>query len=192
MSDDRSHGWNDVVDDFARNRSSAGTQIVRDWALSLPQGARVLDAGAGTGEPNLPILLDAGLDVFALDAAPAMVAELEKRFPGVPVLCAPAEDSDLFGQRFGGILAIGLVFLLGEEGQAKLIGNLARALAPGGSLLVSAPWQEGSWKDLQTGRMSVSLGREGYRAHLTAAGLAGIEEREDPSGIHHYVAWAAG
>jgi 2-polyprenyl-3-methyl-5-hydroxy-6-metoxy-1,4-benzoquinol methylase len=137
----------------------------------LPEAGSVLDIGCGHGEPVTRVLTQEGLNVFALDASPRMVAAFEKRFPSVPVACEPAEESAFFGRSFDGVVAVGLLFLLDEKAQAGLIGKMAGTLKPGGSLLFSAPCETGTWDDLQTGRRSISLGEEAYRRLIYQAGL---------------------
>ncbi|MCQ8183869.1 class I SAM-dependent methyltransferase [Parvularcula maris] len=180
--EDRSNGWDEAAEEFMHLRSDAGADVVRRWARSLPKGASVLDVACGHGEPLTRVLLEESLDVFAIDASPRMAAAFEARFPDVPIACEPAEDSSFFGKRYGGILAVGLVFLLGEETQRLVLQRLTGALKPQGRLLFSAPEQACQWNDLQTGRVSRSLGFPAYRDILTAEGMdeaSQVRDRND-------------
>jgi SAM-dependent methyltransferase len=51
---------------------------------------RVLDVGAGTGKLT-GVLVRLGADVTAVEPDPEMLAELRRRFPGIPALAASAE-----------------------------------------------------------------------------------------------------
>ena len=59
--------------------------LERTWldrfAALLPPGGAVLDLGCGTGDPVARALLASGFRVTGVDAAPAMVALAQERFP---------------------------------------------------------------------------------------------------------------
>jgi len=86
------------------------------------------------------------------------VAAFRARFPGVPVACAAAEDSDFFARTFDGVVAWGLFFLLDAEVQRGLIKKFAGVLQSGGRLLFTAPNESGSFPpDVMIGRPPFSL-----------------------------------
>lgn len=188
VSEDRSHGYEAVAEQYMTVRSDVGRNVVADWAQRLPRGGAVLDVGAGFGEPMVPILQDAGLDVFGIDASPALVAAFKERFPDIPIACEPAEDSTFFDRQFDGVMAIGVVFLLLEADQRRLFQSIASALKPGGRLLFSAPVQTCSWTDVLTGQSSTSLGAEAYRRILVSEGMDVIATRFDKGGNHYFEA----
>ncbi len=154
--------------------------------MSLPRGGSVIDLGAGYGEPLTAAMISEGFDVCAIDASPKMVAAFRQRFPEVPVACERAENSHFFGRTFDGILAVGLVFLLPEEGQRELIRRMAAALVPVGRLLFSAPREVCAWEDSLTGLQSISLGAEEYRRLLATFRLQLVAEYVDEGGNHYY------
>jgi SAM-dependent methyltransferase len=136
-------------------------------------------------------LIDEGLVVFAIDAAPKLVAAFRRRFPVVEVACEPAERSRFFNRTFDAALAIGLIFLLPEDSQRELIRRISGALKPGGRLLFSAPRQVGTWNDILTGQPSWSLGAEEYGRVLAHSGFRLIDEHDehvDHGGTHYYEA----
>lgn len=185
---DPSNGYEAIAAEFIQARSDIGSGIVRSWASQFQIGANVLDLGCGHGDPNMPILLDAGLRVSAVDASPSMLSALSARFPDVETACEPVEQSTFFGRQFQGVLAIGLVFLLPETAQRQLIRNVSEALRPGGRFLFSAPKEVGDWDDLLTKRRSQSLGEDVYKSLLTEAGFDQIESLNDQGKSHHYSA----
>ena len=85
----------------------------------LPDRARVLDLGCGTGVPISQALIDHGFNVYGVDASPSMVAAFRCRFPKIPVECAAVQDSDFFGLTFDRVIAWGLFFLLEAEVQRR-------------------------------------------------------------------------
>lgn len=186
MTHDPSHGWDAVAEAFIGARSDVGADVVRRWAGLLPPGGTVVDIGCGFGEPVTRTLIEAGLAVSGVDASPTLVAEYRRRFPGCPVACEAAETSDLFGRSFDGAVAVGLMFLLPDEAQHRLIARVAGALAPGGRFLFSAPRQMCEWDDRLTGRPSRSLGQQAYRQALEAAGLILAHQRTDLGGNHYF------
>ncbi|WP_291179896.1 bifunctional 2-polyprenyl-6-hydroxyphenol methylase/3-demethylubiquinol 3-O-methyltransferase UbiG [Erythrobacter sp.] len=183
---DPSFGYDGVADAYCAARSSIGREVVETWAAQLPEGGAVLDVGAGSGDPMTPVLLEAGLDVFAIDASPRLVALYRERFPEARIACEPAETSPFFARTFDGVLAIGLVFLLPEARQRVVLAKMARALNSGGSLLFSAPQQMVSWDDALTGRPSRSLGETGYREILHDEGLDVVATSSDEGSNHYY------
>ncbi|MEL6664983.1 MAG: class I SAM-dependent methyltransferase [Pseudomonadota bacterium] len=185
---DPSNGYEAIAAEFMQARSDLGTDIVKAWAAELAPGARVLDLGCGHGDPNMPLLLSAGLKVSAIDASPGLLTAFRAKFPEVETACEPAEQSAFFGRRFDGVLAIGLVFLLLETTQRVLIRNVSEALRPGGRFLFSAPTQKGHWEDVLTKQRSLSLGEDVYRSILTEAGFDQIESLIDQGQSHYYSA----
>ncbi|WP_242417574.1 class I SAM-dependent methyltransferase [Sphingomonas panni] len=189
---DPSHGWEAVAERFAAMRSEVGADVVRRWAGDLPAGGSVVDIGCGTGRPIALALAGAGLAVSGIDPSPTLLAAFRHALPHAPASCETAEDSGYFGRRFDGAVAIGLLFLLPPATQAVVIDRVARALRPGGRFLFSAPAIACCWTDTLTGRVSQSLGGEGYRALLDQAGLRLTDEYDDAGGNHYFAAVGPG
>lgn len=193
--DDPAYGWDAIADAVVRDRdrASIGAEVVRQWARDLPDGARVLDLGCGGGAPVSRVLVEAGARVTGIDASPRMIDLYRARFPEAEVECAPAQTAALLersGRPFDAVVAIGLLFLLDESAQRIVLTRAARALAPGGRLLFTAPWQIAAWTDRSTGRASRSLGRDAYAELLAAAGLRLVATFVDEGGNHYYAAVA--
>jgi len=192
---DRSNGYEAIAADFIARRGNIetrstgiGTKEVHAWAQSLPPGATVLDLGCGPGIPLTEILVEQGLHVFAVDAAPSFIAVFRQNLPGVPVACETVMESDFFGRSFDAVLAWGLMFLLPVDEQIRLIGRIAETLSPGGRLLFTAPAEPVSWTDAMTGLESRSLGLAAYQRHLVEAGLNPLRDYEGEGQNHHYEA----
>ncbi len=182
-----SRGYDAVAQEFMRQRNaSIGVATVRHWTRELPPDATILDLGCGHGIPISQALIHDGFEVYGIDASPAMVAAFRDRFPHAPVACEPVELSSFFGRTFDGVVAWGLLFLLPAETQVTLIQRIASVLALGGKFLFTAPERTGTWIDRLTGRESVSLGGEAYRANLAAAGLTIVGEGQDEGDNHYY------
>ncbi len=189
---DRSNGYEGVAVEFLAGRGRApstaiGARAVRDWARTLPPGATVIDLGCGSGLPITKVLVNEGLNVYAIDASPSLVQAFRNNLPEIPVACEAVEDSLFFGRMFDGVVAWGLIFLLPAEEQRRLIQRVAAILVPGGRLLFTscAGTEPLVWNDAMTGLESRSLGAVEYRRELSSVGLSLIREYED-EGENHY------
>lgn len=169
-----------------KTRSTAiGVKEVRKWAKTLPRGGSVIDLGCGPGFPVTVLLVEEGLQVFGIDAAPSLVEAFRHNLPGTPIVCESVLESRFFDRTFDAVLSIGLMFLLKAEDQHCLIRRFADILVPGGRLLFTSTAQPHVWNDGMTGMESISLGAEEYRRRLSAVGLSVINEFED-EGENHY------
>jgi SAM-dependent methyltransferase len=193
---DRSSGYEAVSAEFlarrgrSSNRSTAiGVKEVRNWARTLSRGSSVIDLGCGPGFPITVVLIEEGLNVFGVDAAPSFVAAFRRNLPDTPILCEAVQESRFFNRTFDAVLAIGLIFLLKAEDQYRLIQRFAELLVPGGRLLFTATAKPAVGNDAMTGLESVSLGAEQYRKSLGTAGLSVAEEYEDVGENHYFEAF---
>jgi cyclopropane fatty-acyl-phospholipid synthase-like methyltransferase len=133
-------------------------------------------------------LMNDGFVIYGVDASPSLTTAFRRKFPHAQVACEAVEDSRFFGRTFDGIIAAGLMFLLPAEVQRDVIRKVALALNPGGRFLFTSPTQTCTWKDVLTGRQSLSLGVEEYKAVLSAVGLTPIAEYVDEGDNHYYSA----
>ncbi|MEM1151185.1 MAG: class I SAM-dependent methyltransferase [Pseudomonadota bacterium] len=188
MQEDTSNGYEAIAEAFMKARSDAGLEVVSSWTMRLPKGSSIIDVGAGHGLPVTQALVDAGLDVYAIEPAPTLFSALRHALPGICAACEPAETSTFFDRQFDAVISIGLIFLLEEKRQAQFLKRLADALKPGGRLLFSAPHQKGTWNDLLTGRPSFALGRAAYKRLLSGLSLTQVAEHTDKGGSNYFEA----
>jgi SAM-dependent methyltransferase len=111
----------------------------RFCAALVPAGARVLDAGCGTGRVMIR-LAEQGYDCVGVDLDASMLAVAQREAPGLPwfqvdltgfdpALLGIAADFDL-------VVAAGNVFpLLAAGTEATVVERLAAALRPGGLIV---------------------------------------------------------
>ena len=186
---DLSNGYDDEAESFIASRSSTiGVSTVRSWAQSLSAGTRILEIGCGDGIPITKTLIEAGLDVYAVDASPKMVSAFRCNFPNTPVICEAAERLHNIDRRFDAAIAWGLMFLLMPEMQKTIIHNIGNVLNYGGRFLFTSPKEAVTWTDIRTGRESVSLGAFEYQSLLASASLSLITQYEDEGSNHYYEA----
>lgn len=186
MEADASAGYDTIADQFIAMRSASGRKTVQGWARSLPTGCSIVDVGAGYGEPLTSVLIKEGLSVWAIDASPKLIAEFSRRFPNVEVACEAAQHSSFFSRTFDAAMIVGVIFLLKEDVQHAVIQRLGNVLRPDGRLLLSAPWQTGTWKDVLTNETSRSLGAATYQRLLENSGFGLITTYSDEDGNHYY------
>lgn len=114
---------------YEEHRPGYAEAAVR-WALQPAPGRRVLDAGAGTGKLTAA-LVALGADVTAVEPDPAMLAELQRRLPGVRALAGRAEAIPLPDASIDAVVAGQAMhwFDMAVAGP-----EIARVLVPGGIL----------------------------------------------------------
>ena len=185
---DPSNGYEGVATEFiaGRQQSGVGVATVRAWGRSLPRGATILDLACGFGVPNSQALIDDGFVIYGVDASPRLITEFRRRFPDVNVACEAVEDSRFFDRTFDGVIAVGLLFLLSEDSQRDLIRRVGLALNSGGRFLFTSPAQCCTWTDILTGRESLSLGADSYKAIIAGARLNLVGEHSDEGDNHYY------
>jgi len=193
---DLSNGYESVSAEFlarrgtSRTRSNAiGVKEVRKWAKTLKRGSSVIDLGCGPGFPITVVLVEEGLQVFGVDAAPSFVSAFQRNLPGTLIVCESVLESSFFDRTFDAVLSIGLMFLLKTKEQHRLIQRFADILAPGGRLLFTSTAKPHVWADGMTGLESISLGAEEYRKLLGTAGISIVEEYEDAGENHYFEAF---
>jgi SAM-dependent methyltransferase len=106
----------------------------------LPPGARILDAGCGSGRDG-KAFLDLGYDVTAFDASEAMAAFASEHI-GRPVLHLRFDEVS-FEEQFDGVWACATLLHLPRHEMGVALANLTRALVPGGVLYASLKHGEG-------------------------------------------------
>lgn len=185
---DSAEAYEVCAHEFLRGRdpSPIGAHVAEQWTRALPRGGTVIELACGGGYPISRILAGAELQLWAVDSSPTLVAKFRSRFPSIPVQCARVQQSDFFGRKYGGAIAIGLLFLLSGADQVALISRVAEILVPKGRFLITAPIQIGIWKDLNTGLECSSLGQERYGDLLRNAGFRVVSTHTDKGDNNYY------
>ncbi len=186
------HAWGEGADFFGPRHQYRESLMMRALGQRL-DGCRVLNAGCGAGSMTLA-LMDKGCHVTSLDASAAFVESLATRLRGLHPDAEPAvlvgdvgempfEDADF------DVVVCGEVLEHLEDDRGA-VGELARVLRPGGSLVVSVPanpWRY-DWVDhwaghrrryTEDGLVDLMLGAGLERIEVTAWGfpLTGLYHR---------------
>jgi O-antigen chain-terminating methyltransferase len=109
-----------------------------DDVLVLPRHRRVLDVGCGRGE-WLEVLKEAGVDAYGIDLNPSFVEDDVARGLDVRLTDAFQHLAELPEQSLSAVTAFQLVEHVSVDALIELIDLSARALAPGGLLLLETP-----------------------------------------------------
>lgn len=169
-----------------RDNSRVGVRTADRWARSLKPKSNVLELGCGGGIPITQILIDAGLNLWAIDSSPTMVKVFRDRYPDIPVKCISVLESDFFQKKYDAVISIGLIFLLNEESQLKMINRVSEILRPCGSFLFTAPVEIGEWDDVVTRQKCVTLGEDVYLAALRNSGFEEVKCYSDRGKNNYY------
>lgn len=105
----------------------------------IPREARILDAGCGSGR-NVQYLLNAGYEVFAVDADPNAISEvmrmagdLNASLPPANFRREPVEAMSFADESMDVVLSIAVLhFALGDEPFEAMLESIWRVLKPGG------------------------------------------------------------
>ena len=122
-----------------RDLAAAGQDLVGEARLvdaMLPRGARVLDAGSGTGRIG-GHLASVGHEVVGVDGDPVLVAEAERLHPAARWLVGDLAELDLpargIAEPFDAIVCAGNVMtFLAESTRGAVLRQLRAHLRPGG------------------------------------------------------------
>jgi SAM-dependent methyltransferase len=135
-------------------------------AALVPAGARVLDAGCGTGRVAIR-LAELGYDVAGVDLDESMLEVARERAPQLRWLAGDLATIDL-GESFDLVLMAGnIVPLVAEGTERTVVAQLAAHLGPGGSLVAGFGLDRAH---LPTAAATVRI--EDYDEWCAAAGLA--------------------
>ncbi|PWI13189.1 SAM-dependent methyltransferase [Streptomyces sp. Act143] len=103
----------------------------------LPPEARVLDVGSGTGRPTAAALVGAGHSVLGVDVSPVMVELAARQVPEAEFRHADIRELPLEPESFDGVCVFFSLLQMTRAEQSALLRRLARALRPGGHLVLA-------------------------------------------------------
>ncbi|HCM9620691.1 TPA: class I SAM-dependent methyltransferase [Enterobacter cloacae subsp. cloacae] len=138
------------------------TSLYEAFTQHLPHGARVLDAGCGSGR-DAKAFHEMGYQVDAFDASSAMV-ELARQHTGLPVQLMTFSEIDSKAQ-YDGIWCCASLLHVPSSGLPAVMQKLADALKPGGVWYVS--FKYGNGERVQGERRFTDLDEEGLRMGIS-------------------------
>lgn len=105
------------------------------FAELVGPGGRVADVGCGTGRIT-GHLAGLGLDVFGIDLSPGMLAVARRDHPGLSFTVGSMTDLSIADASLAGLVSFYSIIHLPPALLPEVFEGFARALAPGGHLLV--------------------------------------------------------
>jgi ubiquinone/menaquinone biosynthesis C-methylase UbiE len=146
-------------------------RFVADLLERCQPGGTVLDAACGTGK-YFAMVLDAGRRVVGTDQSTGMLARALAQFPAVPLERVGLQEL-AFDAEFDAVMCIDAMENIPPEDWPRVVGNLRRALRPGGHLYLTVEQVDDE-----------ELDRE--YAEATARGLPVVRGEESRDGYHYY------
>lgn len=177
--------------DQARSRGLFEKSWLDRFIALVPRPRTVLDIGCGSGEPIARHLVDSGVEVTGVDAAPAMIGMCRARLPGEWIIADMRRLS--MGRRFGGLLAWDSLFHLTPDDQREMFPIFQAHAQPGAAVMfTSGPASGEAIGEFQGERLyHASLDAAEYSTLLDSHGFAVVAHvAEDPRCGGHAV-WLA-
>ena len=142
------------------------------FAAALPQSARVLDLGCGSGSPVGIFLAEHGFRVTGIDSSPTLIALCQQRMPDHEWTVGDMREPKLSG-KFDGILAWDSFFHLTPDDQRRMFDVFAQYAAPLTVLMFNSGATHGEVVGSYRGDplYHASLGSEEYTQLLNNAGF---------------------
>lgn len=159
-------------------------QLIAEWVA--PLAGPVIDAGCGPGHWT-KFLADHGAAVEGIDLVPPFIEQAKERFPGVPFRVASLTCLGVPEGYASGILAWYSLIHLEPAHVSPVLQELARSMAPGGSLLLGFFEGDEVRKFPHAITPAYSWPLEEVAQMLTAAGFETVshEKRTDPGHRPH-------
>ena len=138
--DERAEAYAALLPD-TRAETGLDLAMIDGFIDVVGRGGRVLDAGCGAGRIARH-LSDRGLDVVGTDLSPGMIRMAAVEDPDLPVAVASTHQLPFAGNVFDGVMLWYSTIHAPAAEQARLLGEAARVLRPGGHLVIA--FQAGS------------------------------------------------
>ena len=144
MSDARTRlvadGYDLIADEYLawteRIEGDRKTAYVEQLSAELPDGARVLELGCGSGEPCTRLVAER-FDVMGVDFSGEQIARARSTVPAARFLQADLTTLELVPASYDAVVAIYVLNHVPRELQPDLFDRVAGWLAPGGLFLAS-------------------------------------------------------
>ncbi len=132
---------------YAQRHIFVNRREIEEFVSSLPENARVLDAGCGAGVPVTKLLAEAGFDVIGVDFSENMLKLARKNVPKATFVKKDMTKLDFEANSFDGLLAIYSIIHIPREKHHLLFQSFHKILKPRGIMLISMGSSE--WEGIE-------------------------------------------
>lgn len=154
--------------EHAFRTATAQRDAITDLLAALPERAKVLDLGAGTGRPTAELLAAAGHDVTGYDVAPKMVEIARAQVPAARFELGDMRELSFDTGTWDAITVFFSTLQLPRADQETVIGRFAEWLKPGGRLVFATVPADVDGVDI------VFMGHPVRASSFTAETLSGL------------------
>jgi ubiquinone/menaquinone biosynthesis C-methylase UbiE len=180
MSDTREY-FNDVAaewDGMRRQFFGEGVRRAAIAAAGISPGVTVVDVGTGTGF-LAEAAIDAGARVIGIDLSEGMLAQVTARLAGKPFEGRQSDETSLPLITGEADVVVANMFLHHAEDPPATIRAMARALKPGGRLVITdADTHTHEWLRIEQHDRWLGFDRAELRRWFEEAGLADVTVRD--------------
>lgn len=187
-------GYDAIAGDYTASRASDGPAaqpFLEELIATVPDNARVLDAGCGGGLPILARLAER-FPTVGVDVSVAQLRIARGNAPAARLVCQDMRTLAFPAGSFDAIVCTYALFHVPRDDHTRVLENFARMLRPRGHLLVSLGFTD--WVgtgDFYGGQMYWShFDRDTNLTLVRDAGFDLLDERiaiERPAGRHPFV-----
>ena len=157
--------------EYSRRTFSADISDSRDrFAALMPEGARILDLGCGSGRDTVAFR-GLGFSVEPVDGSEGMVSQAERN-TGAPVRHLMFEDLD-YTDEFDGVWACSTLLHVPSDRLPYVLSLVRRALRDGGIFYMS--FKKGDFEGERDGRHFTDMERSTLRVLAESCGFSVLE-----------------
>ena len=180
--DEVRRGYDKLESTYAAERAEEEleTKVLDAFLEELPADARVLDAGCGPGTPRLSALSDR-MSAVGLDFSRAQLELARENAPAAALLRGDMSQLPVREGTVDAITALHSLIHVPLEDHQAVIDEFARALGPGGRVLLSEgpeAWRgsNSDWLDSGVAMAWHIAGLDATKDHLRSAGFVVTDE----------------
>lgn len=130
-------GYDEIAERYleSRSKSSKDVLLIQELIDRLPEGARVLDAGCGAGDPIAKILSE-NYSVVGIDFSENQVALARKNVPDAAFQIMDMTELDFPEKSFNAVVSYYAIIHIHRDKHKGIIGGFHRVLKQGGLLFL--------------------------------------------------------
>ncbi|MFI5619804.1 class I SAM-dependent methyltransferase [Streptomyces sp. NPDC051567] len=164
-------------------RGLPGRLAALDWLTArLPSGARVLDAGSGTGRPAAEALVRAGCEVTGIDVSAEMVALARARVPQARFERADVRTYTPPGAGFDAVCSFFTLLVMDRPEMEAALERMVSWVVPGGYFVMATVPGDIRGLDLVWMGHRITVSSLSTEEHLRRLAGLGLEV------LHHHTA----